>query len=101
MALPSFNTKLLELSLMQSAWAKVLDPVIMLPTNSGRIVKDVELVVGNNVIDHKLGRKLQGWYIVRKRGPGNVYDTQDTNNSPELTLNLVSDAVVSVNIFVF
>lgn len=101
MSLPLFQTALRELSMLQSAWTRVLDPVIMLPTNSGRIIKGVELVIGTNEIDHKLGRKLQGWYTVRKRGVGNFYDTQDTNNNAALTLQLVSDAVVSVDIFVF
>ena len=48
-----------------------------------------------------LQRPLQGWYIVRQRALASIYDTQDSNQNPSLTLNLTSNAVVSVDIAVF
>lgn len=101
MSLPSFNTRIQEFSLMQSAWATQLDPVINLPTNKGLILKEVQLVTGSNLVNHRLSRNLQGWFIIRQRGPASVYDTQDTNQQSTLTLSLVSSANVSVDLFVF
>ena len=101
MSLPSFNTKIQELSLMQSAWASTLDPIVNLPTSNWIILKEIALVTGTNEVNHKLGRKLQGWYIVRQRSAARVYDTQDANNTPNLTLSLTSDANVTVDLFVF
>lgn len=86
---------------MQSQWATQLDPVINLPTNQGTILKDVALVNGTTLVNHLLGRKLQGWFIIRQRGPASVYDTQDNNQQQNLTLSLVSSAAVNVDLFVF
>ena len=68
---------------------------------SGTILTEQALVNGSNTINHKLDRKLQGWFIIRQRGPASVYDNQDNNTSPNRTLILISDADVSVDIFVF
>lgn len=91
----------LNLPQMQNTWAQQLNPIIANPIISGNILQNVVLAVGSNVINHKLGKKLQGWYIVRKRGSADIYDTQDSNQMPQLTLTLTSDAVVTVDLAVF
>lgn len=101
MSLPSFNTKIQEFSLMQSEWAKQLDPLLRNPSNKSNILSKITLVIGNNTINHLLGRKLQGWRIIRQRGPASIYDDQDDNPMPQATLVLVSNAIVSVDIEVF
>lgn len=66
------------------------------------ILKDIELTAGqDNIISHKLGRKLIGWTLIRKRGLGDVYDLQDSNSTPNLTLILRTSATVTVDIRVF
>lgn len=99
--LPIMQSDSEQLSLMQTRWASILEPIISNPMLSGAVLKQVELSIGINVVNHKLGRKLQGWFLVRQRGPANVYDTQDANNMPALTLTLTSDASVSVDIWVY
>lgn len=99
--LPIFNTSIQELSLLQTRWASELNPVLRNPSLQSIILTNVALTSGANVINHLLGRKLQGWRIVRLRGPANVYDTQDSNPSPKLTLQLVSDADVVADLEVF
>ncbi len=89
------------IELMQTSWAEQLNPVISNPLMSGQILKLVTLQIGSNAINHKLGRALQGWYIVRQRAAANIYDTQDSNTRPNLTLLLTSDAVVTADLFVF
>lgn len=78
-----------------------INPVLQIPLNSGMILQNVSLVSGSNTINHKLGKKLQGWFIVRQRAAAEVYDLQDSNLYPELTLILNSNASVNVNLFVF
>jgi hypothetical protein len=90
-----------DFQLMQTSWSQELNPLLRNPVSSGRILKFVTLETGNNVVNHGLGRKLQGWFIVRQRATGSFYDTQDQNERPQLTLNLVSSATVTVDIFVF
>jgi hypothetical protein len=101
MALPKFQTKDTDLQLMQSAWAAQINPVLGNPITQGTLIRNVALVTGANAINHKLGRALQGWVLTRQRASAAVYDTQDTNTHPELTLNLISSAPIVADIYVF
>lgn len=102
MSLPKFQSDDQALSMLQSTWAAQLDPVIKNPVNSCSVLRSVSLVSGANVINHKLGQKLQGWSIVRMRSvAASVYDTQDTNPTPALTLTLQSSTAVVVDLLVF
>jgi hypothetical protein len=88
--------------LAQTIWATQLNPLIANPMANGVILKSVQLTSGTNIVNHKLQRKLQGWYITRMRDvAASIYDTQDTNNYSELTLALVSSTPVVVDILVF
>ncbi len=78
-----------------------LDPILTNALVYGRLIENVNLVSGSNTIDHGLGRVLQGWIIVRKRSDAAIYDNQDNNSQPGVSLILVSDAAVSVNLYVF
>jgi len=101
MALPIFKSDSNEMGLMQTAWATQLNPLIANPICNGKVLKNVELSSGANVINHLLGRKLQGWILTRQRSSATIYDTQDANKFPELTLQLTSSAAVVVDIYVF
>lgn len=91
----------LPIDLMQQRWASQLNPVLANLLVQGRLLEDVTLATGNNVINHLLGRDLIGWFITRKNDAANIYDTQDINQMPDLTLNLVSDMSVRVSLWVF
>lgn len=92
----------LTLTQTQQQWAAILNPVIANPMNSATILKNQSLVSGANTINTKLGQPLQGWNIVRWHGAwAQIYDTQDTNPTPSLTLTLTSSAPVLVDILVF
>lgn len=91
----------LDLPKMQTTWASAIDPVINNPIINGLILQNISLTTGTNVINHKLGRKLQGWYITRVRSSVTIYDTQDSNQTPELTLILVASAPATINLAVF
>ena len=88
----------LTIDLMQTKWKSILDPVIANPLMSGHLIKNVLLPTGgvSVSVNHKLGRKLIGWIIVRNRAvngvnsPGFICDLQDQNQQPELTLVLTN-----------
>ncbi len=101
MSLVQFQSPDRNFQLMQNAWAAELNPLLRNPANKSIILENVQLQAGSNTINTLLGRKLQGWSIVRQRGPAQIYDNQDNNQTPELTLILISSAAVSVNIEVF
>lgn len=101
MQLPTFNTPDQVLTLVQSRWSSILNPLIARPANNSSILKSIDLKAGTNTINTLLGRKLQGWTIVRQRAAASIYDNQDNNNNPEATLILISSADVTVDLEVF
>lgn len=101
MSLPKYQTAIKELSLLQQTWSAELDPVVNNTFSNGQVLQSVSLVSGANTINHKLGRKLQGWVLTRLRASATIYDTQDANTMPEFTLLLNSSANAVVDIYVF
>lgn len=91
----------LPLDMMQTKWASIIEPIISKPANNGVILKDLTLTAGTNVINHKLGRKLEGWNPTRVRADATFYDLQDDNSTPQLTLILVASADVIIDLMVF
>ena len=91
----------LGLSQMQTKWRSILNPLLGNPSLQSLIIPDISLVMGSNTINHTLGRKLTGWRIIRINAVSNIYDTQDQNTMPDLTLLLISSApcVVSLEVF--
>lgn len=84
-----------------TTWTSQLDPVLALPFNSGTILFNVSLTPGRNVINHKLGKTLQGWTLCGINGPSVLYDQQSLNPLPELNLWLQASSAVTVNLLVF
>lgn len=69
--------------------------------NNGILLQNIALISGqNNVIQHKLGRELVG-YFVRLKGNSIVWDTQVTNRLTTSTLILHCSANVTVDLWVF
>lgn len=99
--LPNFQSNDRIMNQLQTTWSGIIDPVITAPQNNSIILKSVSLTVGTNVINHLLGQKLQGWSLTRKRGPASIYDQQDTNQQPSLTLILITDIACVCDIEVF
>lgn len=91
----------LSLEMMQTQWAQQLNPIIANPTINNLILKNVSLTTGVNVINHKLSRPLSGWKTTRVRASATLYDQQDTNQTPQLTLILVASAPVVIDLEVF
>jgi hypothetical protein len=101
MSSPKLPQKL-SMDQMQTKWASILNPILARPTLDSSMLQNVSLTNGANVINHKLGRNLQGWFPVRFHGSyAQLYDTQDTNQTPSLTLNLNASANVVVDLVVF
>ena len=95
---------------VQANIAKTLNPIVALPMIQSDLLPKVKLYLNDpvtgatgyiNAIQHKLGRALQGWAIVRLRANSQVWDVQDTNKTPGATLLLrvSADAVVDLIVF--
>jgi hypothetical protein len=88
----------LPLDQMQTKWAAQINPVLASPTNNSSILEGVKLVSGVNVINHLLGRPMQGWIITDINAAITVYRSAPMNN---LTLTLTASGAATVNIEVF
>lgn len=84
--------------MMQSAWAAILNPYIRTPILNGVTVEDVALINGVTVVNHRLGRKPQGWVLTDVDSVATVYRSAPFN---ELTLTLTSNAVATAQLWVF
>lgn len=92
MALPIFQGTDKDLNLLQNTWSSLINPIISRLQNRSIILQEVKLVSGNNIIEHKLNRKLVGWRIVRKRAAADIFDNQDTNQYQDISIILNSSA---------
>lgn len=85
----------------RTRWKAILDVLISNRSLQSQILSNVLLANGTTVVNHLLGRDLTGWRIIRINGAASVYDQQATNQTPELTLVLTSNAAVTVSLEVF
>lgn len=101
MRLPLQQTDQEDLSLLQTKWKAIIDPVITLPLNSSLMIPSIRLTSGDNTINHRLGRKIQGWIVIGNDGNTIIYDKQDANSQTDLTLvlNVSVGCVISLLVF--
>lgn len=101
--LPQFQSDDKDFQLMQNAWSSFINPIINRAQNQSNIIKNVSLLSASNpnVVNHLLGKTLSGWKVVRQRASAIVWDTQDTCQTPALTLNLRTSADVVVDLECF
>ncbi len=99
MKLPIFNT---FDKAKQTTWASQIDPVTSFPPVQGVLLTRITVGTGLNVIDHGLGRVPQGYIVTRVTGAFNtLYDQQEINPRPALTLFLTSSSDAIVDLWVF
>lgn len=85
--------------LASTRWADIIEPVLgVQPNVSPSFLINVELTTGINVVNHRLQRKPQGWVVVDKQAPGDVYRTAPYNT---LTLTLTSSANMTVSLWIY
>jgi len=94
-------TQGLPLGQMQVNWAQSINPVLSNELVQGQLLTNVALKDGQTVVNHGLGRKLLGWFICGQNAQAQVWDSQASNQMPQLTLVLNSNAAVTVALWVF
>lgn len=100
MALPYYKSENQSFTLMQTAWASQINPLLGNPLLQGVLQKSVKLTAGTNSINHKLGRAIQGYVITGMHNVySQIYDT--TSNTPNLTLNLTSSVDCTIDLYCF
>lgn len=86
---------------LQSNIITRLNQVLINPLIGGNLLSSIVLAIGDNTINHGLGRALVGWIITRGTAASTFFDKQATNTRANLTLVLNSSAVTTVSIYVF
>lgn len=77
---------------------QAVEPVLKNPLVQGQFLNGQALVIGSNVINHGLGRTMQGWMVTDVNAAANIYRSAALNDK---TLTLTSDVAVTVNIYIF
>ena len=91
-----------ETARFQENVEQALKPITDARIIDGILIKEVSLLsADDNFINHKLGRKVQGWLVVRKRADSRVWDLQDSNVNDTKTLKLKCSADVTVDLWIF
>lgn len=83
---------------MQDNIVNALQPLLTSEINYGIIIKDITLDgVNPTVVDHKLGRQPQGWFIVDITSPSAIFrEGWDTR-----TIKLNASAATQISIYLF
>lgn len=75
-----------------------LNQLLKNPLTQGNLLTGIALVSGANVIQHKLGRQIQGWVLVDVTSVITLYRSAPMNDA---TLTLTSSASSTVSLYVF
>ena len=90
-----------KLDKVQKNVEQALTPLLQSLVLDGVFLQNVQLSSGVNNVAHQLGRRLNGWIIVRKRANAQIWDEQDSNATPTRTLRLQASADAIVDLWVF
>ena len=73
------------------------------PLLDGHLLEGIELIQGDNEIDHKLGRALKGWILTRQDFDTIIIDKQVDNENADsiLILNSSTAGTATVDLWVF
>ncbi len=83
---------------MQTRWKSLLDPLLSNLWGQGQVLNGIPLIVGTVTFNHLLSRQMVGWVITDQNAAASIYRSQPLNDK---TLTLTSDAIVTVNLWVF
>ena len=98
MKLPLQNTTNYDLTILQTKWKALIDPVLANPMTNLSILRGVHLVAGDNQISHLLQAKQQGWVILDIDAPATIYRNQPFNDI-YLFLNASAPVVITLGVF--
>lgn len=96
--LPIFKDDNQNLMLLQTKWKSAIQPMLASVLGQGIFLSNIDLIAGENVINHLLGRKQQGWIITDINAVANIYKFGAFNDK---TLTLTSDVPCNIGIWCF
>lgn len=88
-------------ALANPKWAATLNPVLANPLVNGRLMSGIAVIMGQNTLNHGLGRRLRGYFVVLNSAAVTFYDSQSTNQMPDYTLILNASGPATISLYVF
>lgn len=98
MGLPIQKTPDKDLTIIQTRWSALLNPILANLLVEGSLLTDIPLVNGVNTFNHYLGKQMNGWIIVDQNAAVSIYRSQPFNNE---NLTLTSSGAVTISLWVF
>lgn len=83
---------------LQQRWKSVLDPLLAKELTQGNLLQNISLLSGDNILSHRLGRMMTGWFVVDQNAGVTLYRSAALNDK---TLTLNASAPVTVSLWVF
>lgn len=99
--LPIMSTSDQTLSMLQTRWSSILNPIISSPLSDAILLTDIPISFGDNSINHTLGQPIVGYIVVRINGPTTLYDKDSSTPNLTFILNSSSNQMINVDILVF
>lgn len=94
----SVNVSDYDLSRVQDSVSQTLNDITLKPLLDGFLLTNISLIAGvDNKINHKLGRTLQMWLVVRQDANANVWEVASVTSS---VLALRCSANVTISLWV-
>jgi hypothetical protein len=89
-----------EVDRLQFNVAKAYDTLTAAPLASAQILSDVVIGTAPTLIAHGLGRRFVGWYVIRKKATGDVWESP-SQVAPNSSISLQASTPLTVSLLVF
>lgn len=94
----AFNyTEKTELTEKINEWTS---QIINIPILDGVLLENIPLTVNSRQVQHKLGRRIRGWIIIKQNADAVIYD-DSANYDNKTFIKLKATANVTVSLWVF
>ena len=90
-----------EVTRLQSHLKTVLNPLLELPISDGVLSKDLTVNTTDTLIEHKLGRKPEGFLITRLKSNSVIYESATANDEAARLIILIASAAATADIYFF
>ena len=90
-----------EVTRLQSHLKTVLNPLLELPISDGVLIKDLTVNTTDTLIEHKLGRKPEGFLITGLKSNSVIYESATANDEAASLIILIASATATADIYFF
>lgn len=85
---------------LAQAVEEFVQPLIKNPILDGYIIRRIDIGVGELIIPHSLGRRWNGWWVVRQEAGSLVWEASHQGD-PTKYITLQASALDTIDIYIF